>query len=453
MQYKSDLKNAYAAWMASFFLFACSAAIFWPGSMSTDAVGQYANAVSGIYTDHHPPLMSFLWRYLDKIYPGSGTIFVFHLLMLYAANAIFIYIFRESKFKWWYVIYPLLPNILAYTILIVKDTGFTYAYLLSAAIMSLLVTYNVQKYKLPLLLLSIMLLLYGTAIKFQAQYILIFFTAGVAYCIHHYKFNRYTIISTVLIYLSIMLSINHINSILVPAQQKQHSWQLVKLFDLSAISIELNQPLYPNFVLKQENFDFIRIQTLFEPSKVDNLVFDAKPVLKIGNTAAERAELWDFWFMTIRQHPWLYLKIRLKMFSYNLTISPCNQNSPTKFLKQTSLGTIISNPFINNTIDSIHSTFKYLLRFMWALPFLLIYFVLSIMGIKKHKHAVPLLMFTSSSLALLSILMFFAMAGTARYVFFCVCFLHAAHGFVYSMLREATIAKTRRLISPSVVTR
>ena len=81
----------------------------WPGIISPDAIGQYAIAHSGLYTDHHPPLMSFVWHYLDLIYPGPGMLLLLHLLMLYTAAAIFIYIFRASYFKWWYAILPIVP--------------------------------------------------------------------------------------------------------------------------------------------------------------------------------------------------------------------------------------------------------------------------------------------------------------------------------------------------------
>src|SRR5581483_833197 len=93
---------ASGAWALLAVFYIASVLMLWPGVMSLDASSQYAVAISGEYSDHHPPLMSFLWRYLDYIYHGPAPMFIFHLSMLYMAAAIFIYIFRESKFKWWY---------------------------------------------------------------------------------------------------------------------------------------------------------------------------------------------------------------------------------------------------------------------------------------------------------------------------------------------------------------
>src|SRR5690349_8918626 len=105
------------AWSVLGVFYICSLIFLWPGVMSPDAYTQYAAAMAGVYHDHHPPVMGFVWRNLAQIYPGPATMFIFHLSMLYIAAAIFVYLFRNSKFKWWYVCFPLLPNILAYTAL------------------------------------------------------------------------------------------------------------------------------------------------------------------------------------------------------------------------------------------------------------------------------------------------------------------------------------------------
>src|SRR5579871_5154950 len=131
LRMKGNIKTALSAWLLLGALLCISFIALWPGIMSADATTQYMAAKAGLYTDHHPPLMSLVWRYLDLMYPGPGLLFSMHILMLYAAAAILIYLFHDSKFKWWYSVYPVIPNMLAYTALIVKDTGFTYAYLLS----------------------------------------------------------------------------------------------------------------------------------------------------------------------------------------------------------------------------------------------------------------------------------------------------------------------------------
>lgn len=420
--------------------------MLWPGVMSPDASSQYSAAISGLYSDHHPPLMSFLWRYFDHIYQGPATMFIFHISMLYAAAAIFIHIFKESRFKWWYAIYPVLPNILAYTALIVKDTGFTFTYLLSAAILSFLIVNNVQKFRTLILLPLIMLLFYGTAVKFQAKFLLIFFTLGISYCACNYKFNAKSILGGITLYLAIMFGIMAVNSHLVPSAREAHSWQWVKVYDLSAISLALNKPLYPEFILQQQNFDFAKVRELFEPREVDPLVFPHDAVIRSGVDAHQRQALWDYWFKTITNHPFVYLKARFNLFTYDLITAPCDRNNPVKFLQNTAaLAPILGIPGIAVAVDAGYTIFKIILRFIWLVPILFIYASLAISNFNKHRASAPLLIFTCSSFALLIILFFFSMAGTARYVFFCTCLMHAAHGFAYNLIMEKATLTTNAL--------
>jgi len=428
------IAKAMPAWSLLLTFYIISMIWLWPGVMSPDADAQYAAAIAGLYSDHHPPVMSLLWRYLDRIYPGPGLMFTWHISMLYSAAAIFIYIFRNSIFKWWYAIYPLIPNLLAYTALIVKDTGFTYSYLLSGAILSLMMVNKTNRYKYLLLMPVIALLCYGTAVKFQAQYVLIFFSIAVGYCINNYKLSGATAFYGVLINIIIIILISNINAALVPQTREAHSWQLVKLYDLSSISIALDKPLYPAFVQQQANFDFKVIKQLYNPREIDPLVFQSNSVLKPGQNAQQRDTLWQYWFQTIQQHPWLYLKSRLRLFSYNLTTSPSDRSDPVKFLATTELKSILEYGFVKNLLNTGFSIIKIALRFVWLLPLLFLYSYIAVLKLKSKATAAPLLLFSATSVMFLLVLLFCSMAGTARYVFLCTCLIHASHGFAYFSL-------------------
>lgn len=425
-------------WLLLGCFYLASLLFFWPGIMSPDATSQYSMAISGVYTDHHPPMMSFVWRYLAQIYPGPAPMFILHVSLLYISAAIFIHIFKQSRFKWWYAFYPLLPNLVAYTALIVKDTGFTYTYLLSSAIMTYMMLNHTKKYKWPLLSTIILLLFYGTAVKFQAKYILVFFTIGVGYCLNDYKLNLKTVMSGILICFLILAAVTTTNKILVPAGKGSNSWQHVKIYDLSSISIALNKPLYPDYILQQEQFDFDRVKQIFEPREVDPLVFHSNPPIR-GGSAEQLQTLWDYWFKTIIEHPILYLKARATLFKYDLITSPCERNNPVKFLSATSLAPILDIPGVGTTIDAGFTFFKVMLRFVWFVPLLFAYLIFALRNINISRAAAPLLLLCSSSCALMAVLFFCSMAGTARYVFLCACLVHAAHGLAYKLWQEARV--------------
>lgn len=448
MKFLSAKKNpALNAWLLLGCFYIISLVMLWPGVMSPDATSQYSAAITGLYSDHHPPLMSFVWRYLDRIYPGPATMFIWHLSMLYLAAAIFIYIFKQSKLKWWYAVYPVLPNLLAYTALIVKDTGFTYTYLLSGAIMAYLIMHKIQKFKIALLIPVLFLLFYGTAVKFQAKYLLIFFTCGIGYCLANYKLNLKALAIGVSLYAVILFGIILVNAKLVPETREAHSWQWVKIYDLSAISLALHQPLYPDFIMQQANFNFARVGELFEPREVDPLVFNSNPLIRGGATKEQRQELWDYWFKTIISHPWLYVQARFKLFSYDLITAPCDRNNPVKFLQTTALAPILALPGVSTALDASYTVFKVMLRFIWLLPLVFLYLYLGITNLKANRAAAPVLIFSLSSLALLVVLFFCSMAGTARYVFLCTTLMHATHGFAYVVHKERARLKHTKSVT------
>lgn len=410
--------------------FIVSLYLFWPGVVSPDGLAQYAAAKSGLYTDHHPPAMSFLWRYLDMIYAGPGLMLLLHLGMLYAASVILVIIFRHSHFKWLFAIYPLIPNVFSYSALIVKDVGFSYAYLLSGAILAYLMVNKTSKYKYFTLSFVVILLFYGTAVKYQAKFLLVFLTLGIGYCVN-YKYTWRGMLTGVVLYLIILQSVLSFNSYLVPNAQGSYSWQLVKLYDLSAISLQLNKPMYPQFVLENPNFNFKKIQTDFSPREVDPLVFVENSVLISGRNETQRQELLAYWRQTVTRYPWLYIKSRAKLWSYNFTSEPGGRTHPLDFFNNTKIGDFLHKPAVYALIDNIYQVFKVLLRFIWLVPLLLFYTYLSIAKLRATPAATPLLMFSMASVTLLVVLFFFSMAATARYVFICTCFIHASHGFAY----------------------
>jgi hypothetical protein len=58
---------------------AASLALFWPGTALFDSVEQYRQAVSGVVTDWHPPVMARLWGALAQVWPGTGPMLVLQL--------------------------------------------------------------------------------------------------------------------------------------------------------------------------------------------------------------------------------------------------------------------------------------------------------------------------------------------------------------------------------------
>ena len=107
--------------------------LFWPGTLTPDSESQYAMAISGIYADHHPPLMSFVWRYLDKIYPGPSLLLLFHLSLLYVSVLYLIKSLNNVCYRFFFLLLPWIPQVFIFSGIIWKDVGYAFSFLLVGA--------------------------------------------------------------------------------------------------------------------------------------------------------------------------------------------------------------------------------------------------------------------------------------------------------------------------------
>ena len=112
--------------------------LVWPGFWSGDTYGQYAMALTGVYTDHHPPMMSWLWGYLNQLLPGSGLLLILHFTWLYTAVFYLMKSFEPRPIRLIYLALPLIPQILLYAACMWKDVGFAFSFLYCAAYLGFL---------------------------------------------------------------------------------------------------------------------------------------------------------------------------------------------------------------------------------------------------------------------------------------------------------------------------
>jgi hypothetical protein len=82
-------RAGYAAlWICATLAAAATAFAYWPGLMTWDAVHQYGEALSGDFTDWHPPAMQWLWRRLVAVSPGSAPMLLLQLGLYWGGLAL-----------------------------------------------------------------------------------------------------------------------------------------------------------------------------------------------------------------------------------------------------------------------------------------------------------------------------------------------------------------------------
>lgn len=415
----------------AFFIGCLHLLIMWPGILSPDSQVQYAMAISGVYNDHHPPLMSFVWRYFNYIIPGSGMMFILHLSLLYIAIYYLIKSLNNFKYKFVLLFFSLIPQIFFYSNMIWKDIGFTFSFLLVAAYLN----YTTVNKKLLLwhrAIILIIILLYGTAIKYQAQFCAPVLLIWIAYILANYQLYTKNFIRILGILIILFYSVlNSINYLLIPNIQENYSWQYVKIYDLAAISVAVKKDLFPNFN-KNNNFSMEELYKRFNRNlldkysyyMVDDLIF-GDPIIKTGANYLERKQLYNAWLAAIINYPLVYLKHRIINITSMLLYHPSFK--------------YIEKIFNNNSIFYVFANIAAYIFMVNLIPAILsvVYFVLGILAVRRAIWpGVTLICFNAVGLLMLLTLFFCSMAGTPRYTYVMVCMVHASHVFAYLAARN-----------------
>ncbi len=440
------------------FLFIITTWFFWPGMLSEDAAGQMQQAFAGFYTDHHPPMMAFYWRLLMKLVPGPGLLFLTQQLFLWLAVGIFAYIFEYSPWRWFFLALPFWPQIFRYEFFLLKDVQFTYCFLLIAALLSY---YAVRQRRPGWLATSAILLLafYGTAIKFQAQFVLPLITLWLSCVLYRSKEEESkTNIARPLVlglFLSggLLFGVHSFNDAMTNV--KNHMWQSVKIYDLAAMSLQENRSLFPDFINQNPLFSMEAVAARYNIERVDDLFYDdiskgdAPGPLRAGNNEEERNALYAAWLKAVVTNPLGYIRARA-VLSNRLTSSPLGR----------SCGAIAADPTASpllrklmHVIDQtgVEQLLRLILSFKFYLALMFLYIALAL-AFPFSRHALSLLFLNALGLAIIGVIFFCSMATAPRYIYLATCCHHFSHPFFFSLIRDLWLKKLARA-TEAVVTR
>lgn len=397
--------------------------IGWPGVMRPDSIFQLSQALNGTYADHHPPLMSIYWGALNKIWPGPGVMLVTHLGLLWGASYLFYAACGPHKINRYFFVFPFIPPVFVHLFFILKDVGFAFSFLFALSVVAYQ-NYLVGIGKtIPFLLKTagFFALIYGIGVKYQALFLAPVVVYGLL-CRGSFPALKTVVISGFLI-VAVPLFNGHFST-------PTHSWQWVKLYDLTGISLRTHQNLIPIFNQNTPQFSLDAIGEKYSPNRVDALIDDtAKSPLKVGKNDTERDILWHTWFRAVLDHPAAYIHHRWGILKNLLMTSPfktkddilsCHDKIPPSLFK---IMDFLSLAHLDYFVKVV------LMPIVWA-PILLIYFGVGLMR-RRDSAGQTVLLLTTISLMLPMILFVFSMASDVRYVYLSICCLHACHPFIW----------------------
>lgn len=409
--------------------------LFWPGYMSPDSITQLNQGLTGNYSDHHPPMMSFFWRLFSYIHTGPELYLIFHLCLLFFSVYTVQTIVKQQWLKYAIALIPLVPAIAAYSGALWKDVGFAYAFLLAG---TLLAKSNItgQKLTYPKITLIFLLLIYGVGIKYQAQFVLPVMGLWFGLTLTQSKFNIKGILTGIAITTFVLAFVFVFNKTLVPVEKEQNSWQMVKLYDLAGISLRTQKNLLPDFITSDVHFSMEKVKAIYSPERVDELIYNwyESGPLVLTNNEKNLNTLWSTWANAVIHHPMAYLSHRFSVW-YNMISKSAIK--PLEALSNTDKIPSKIKLVLQSSVDIIVWLGQAFSRFSLMLPFLFVYLYWGSRLYKRNNpYGLVLLMMNLSALSLLLCLFVFSMAADIRYIYLSTCFLCFSHPLALATLLD-----------------
>lgn len=300
-------------------LFACNVALQFPGLMTNDSVNQYAEALSGRYTDWHPPVMAWLFSVLLRIHEGPAPLFVLHLVGYWAGWWLLADATRRGGHPNLAFLIPLaglFPTFVFLNASLNKDVGMAASWLPA---LGLLYWYRAQGRRVPLPagLVIAALLAYGTLVRTNAVFalgpllLLVFAPAG-------WLRNTRLMLAAVAVAVVAIPLTQQVNRALFHPVERQAVHSLF-LFDLAGIAAYEGDAslLAPRASLSTEE-----LRKCYTPYWWDSFSPWGSCAGKVTRPDNDHATTGDGlpmqWLRTIATHPVAYAVHRLKHFNSEL---------------------------------------------------------------------------------------------------------------------------------------
>jgi hypothetical protein len=168
----SEEKRSISIAVAALVLFAISFTINFPGELIGDSTEQYREAVTGQFSDWHPPIMAFVWSMLRHVADGPQTMLAFQLIFHWLGFALVADgLARVGRWKagWLMLATGASPLFIYYNHTILKDVELASTFI---AGFGLIFWYRIQGYRPPpaAVIVSVVFIAYGTLLRHNAAF-------------------------------------------------------------------------------------------------------------------------------------------------------------------------------------------------------------------------------------------------------------------------------------------
>ncbi|MBS0219204.1 MAG: hypothetical protein JSR91_00530 [Proteobacteria bacterium] len=305
-------------WAGATALFAVNVALHYPGRFNNDAIGQYQQALSGQFTDWHPPIMAYLWSLLLPIWNGPQPIFLLQLVLHWLGFALVADGLRRAErptAAWLMLAAGAFPVFVEINAELLKDVGMASAWIAASG---LLFWYRVQDRKPPWLVVvaAVILILYGMLIRANAVFG--FGVLLVYACFYRPSMSTMRLIMTACVLAVIAIPVSNVFNRQVLGARPTEPLDSLLLFDLVGIARHSADTV----VLPLDGLSAQEIRKCYRPYMWDTLAAWGNCPQILERFKAQVATTGQnpvlLWLDAIAQHPWAYIEHRLKHFNSEL---------------------------------------------------------------------------------------------------------------------------------------
>jgi hypothetical protein len=296
----------------------------YPGGMSSDTFGILIEARANEYRDTHPPLLTFIWRQLDQVWPGQAPVFILDLFLFYGGLFLLFYAFR-NRLGWLSVLglftVGLWPAVIGIIGVVWLDIFM--ASLFMASIGLFFASKELPKGQNIARVLSWIFLIFGLVTRLNSAAAVV--PIAVVYLLPLTKPSLGTFFARALAAVAIVMFAFLLNmqlTQLIVKEPRTHFWTWLPLFDIAGISknansYEFSRALFPSNSLAD-------VETLYSPRYCTYLLTgqsatgqSAKPFdMEFANAQEGRKELVRNWGRAIAEHPYAYLVHRVSVYGH-----------------------------------------------------------------------------------------------------------------------------------------
>ncbi len=307
---------------------------YFPGCVSHDTLQQYEQAITGNYSDWHPPIMAFLWRSLMFLWPNPGVLLIFHNVCYWSLWCFLSLSFgTKGRAKLGVFLLGLLPPLWSQLHVLWKDTELSIA-LFGCFLLVTWIKLNRDLFSKWIMwgtgFLALAFFCYSTWVRANAVLALF----PVAFFVFFEKGKRYSIVKAFFGSLFLTLLVYQMGSIVNYdwlKAKKNHISQLIQIHDIAGVYYRTgNAELLPNYWFRLDPGTTPQaIHDHYNPQSVDTLAWSG--FVPITDDPVCLGELKGDWIKSIRFSPGAYLRHRWSCFELILGLGRNGPLNPFHF--------------------------------------------------------------------------------------------------------------------------